>query len=171
LLLPGDIVGTENIVMGSSTQEIVAANGLSYNVLSLATLRTLMVDAQIAIRVLALAGEAHRRAQNHVIALTRLDARERISTLLVGIYDRLRRRELILRPTYNLWLTQEEIGDHLGLTMVHVSRTLRRLREEKLVLMDRHLVLILDLDGLRRAAKAMAPKENDQNIVGTERVT
>jgi DNA-binding transcriptional regulator LsrR (DeoR family) len=34
-------------------------------------------------------------------------------------------------------LTQEQVGDHLGLTLVHVNRTLRRLREERIVLVDR----------------------------------
>jgi DNA-binding transcriptional regulator LsrR (DeoR family) len=33
-------------------------------------------------------------------------------------------------------LTQEQVGDHLGLTL-HVNRTLRRLREERIVLVDR----------------------------------
>jgi CRP-like cAMP-binding protein len=164
LLLPGDIVGTESVIMGGSIQEIVAACDLHYCVLSGAAVRALMVDPQIAIRVLGLAVERHRRAERHMVGLTRLNARERVSALLVGIYDRLRSRELIIRPTYNLWLTQEEIGDHLGLTMVHVSRTLRRLREEKLVVVDRHLVLILDLDGLRHAAGATPPERNDGKV-------
>jgi DNA-binding transcriptional regulator LsrR (DeoR family) len=47
---------------------------------------------------------------------------------------------LIARPTFNLPLTQDQIGDHLGLTMVHVSRTLRRLREDKVALVDRQVV-------------------------------
>jgi hypothetical protein len=47
---------------------------------------------------------------------------------------------------------------------LHVSRTLRCLREEKLALVDRHLVLILDLDGLRRAARAMAPERSEHDI-------
>ncbi|HVH80044.1 MAG TPA: helix-turn-helix domain-containing protein, partial [Stellaceae bacterium] len=67
----------------------------------------------------------------------------------LGIYDRLRRAELISRPTFNLHLTQDQMADHLGMTMVHVSRTLRRLREERLVLVDRQVVIILDVEGLR----------------------
>jgi DNA-binding transcriptional regulator LsrR (DeoR family) len=34
-------------------------------------------------------------------------------------------------------LPQEQVGHHLGLTLVHVNRTLRRLREERIVLVDR----------------------------------
>jgi hypothetical protein len=36
---------------------------------------------------------------------------------------------------------------------VHVNRTLRRMREERLVLVDRQLVIIRDLDGLRGLAR------------------
>jgi DNA-binding GntR family transcriptional regulator len=56
----------------------------------------------------------------------------------------------IVRPTFNLPLTQEQIADHLGLTVVHVNRTLKRLREARLVLVDRQVVIIQDLPRLRQ---------------------
>jgi DNA-binding transcriptional regulator LsrR (DeoR family) len=57
--------------------------------------------------------------------------------MIYGIYERLRHQELIQRPTFNLPLTQDQIADHLGLTMVHISRTLRRMRDEKLLFVYR----------------------------------
>jgi CRP/FNR family transcriptional regulator, anaerobic regulatory protein len=104
-----------------------------------------------------LMGEARWRVDRHMASVTRCDARGRIAALVLGIYERLRRRELILRPTYNLPLTQEQVADHLGITMVHVSRTLRRMREERLLLVDRQVVIILDLEELRRAAAGIPP--------------
>ena len=98
----------------------------------------------IAARALALLAEAKWRADRHVTALTRFDASERIA-VLVAIYDRLRRRDLIARPTFNLPLTQEQLRDHLGMTMVHIGRTLRALREAKLVIFNHPVVIILDL--------------------------
>jgi CRP-like cAMP-binding protein len=89
--------------------------------------------------------------------LTRLDARGRIAAFILGVYERLRQRELIARPTFNLPLTQEQLADHLGITMVHVSRTLRRIREERLVIVERQVVIILDLEELRRAASGVPP--------------
>jgi hypothetical protein len=43
--------------------------------------------------------------------------------------------------------------------MVQVSRTLRRRREERVVIVDRHVVIILDLDELRRAAGIACAEE------------
>jgi hypothetical protein len=77
--------------------------------------------------------------------------------LLLDIHDRLKRRDLISRPTFNLPLTQEQIGDHLGLTVVHVNRTLRRLREERVLMMDRQVVIIHDLDALREIGEGLPP--------------
>ncbi len=75
--------------------------------------------------------------------------------LLLDIHDRLRHRGLINRPTFNLPLTQEQIADHLGLTLVHINRTLRRLREEKIVLVDRQVVIIQDIERLRELAQGL----------------
>ena len=68
------------------------------------------------------------------------------------MYDRLRRAGLIGRATFNFPLTQDQIADHLGMTTVHVSRTCKRLREERLVTVDRQIIIITDADGLREAA-------------------
>jgi CRP-like cAMP-binding protein len=53
-------------------------------------------------------------------------------------------------------LTQEQIADHVGLTLVHVNRTLRRLREEKLLLSGRRQIVILkDIERIRRMAEGL----------------
>ena len=52
-------------------------------------------------------------------------------------------------------MTQEQIADHLGMTMVHVNRILRRLRDERLVMVDRQVVIIMDLDRLRELAHGL----------------
>ncbi|HTW50861.1 MAG TPA: Crp/Fnr family transcriptional regulator [Stellaceae bacterium] len=158
ILIPTDVTGLDHAVLGGGgNHEIVAANAVSYRRLSAQALRELMKNPQVALRVLALMGEARWRIDRHMAAITRFDARGRIAALLLGIYERLRRNELISRPTYNLPLTQELLADYLGITMVHVSRTLRRMREERLVLVDRQVVIILDLEGLRRAASGIPP--------------
>ncbi len=152
LLLPTDIVGLDHAVMGSSSHEVIAANTLGYRLLKPARVRELLRDPRVALRALAVSVEERWRADRHLTAITRLDARGRLAAMILGVYERLRRQELISRPTFNLSLTQDQIADHLGITMVHVSRTLRRLREEKIVIVDRQVVIILDLDRLRHAA-------------------
>jgi CRP/FNR family transcriptional regulator, anaerobic regulatory protein len=157
ILLPSDIAGIDNAVLGRSNHDVVAGAPLGYRRLSGTALRELMADPPVAVRVLALMGEARWRTDRHVAAITRFDARSRLASFLLGIYDRLRRAELITRPTFNLHLTQDQLADHLGMTMVHVSRTLRRLRQERLVMVDRQVVIILDVDGLRDIAGGLPP--------------
>jgi DNA-binding transcriptional regulator LsrR (DeoR family) len=57
------------------------------------------------------------------------------------------------RSTYNLPLTQIQIGVYLGLTVVHVNRVLRSLRDDQIVNVEKHCVTILDIEQLRRLAR------------------
>lgn len=155
ILLPGDIVGAGNAVLGRCDHEIVAASTLGYRLLKAEKMRELSRDPRICLRILALAAEERWRIDRHLTVITRFDARGRIASMILGVYERLRRNQLIARPTFNLPLTQEQVADHLGITMVHVSRTLRRMREERLVLVDRQVVIIIDIDELRRAASGL----------------
>jgi len=152
IFLTGDIVGVKHAVAAGPMLELKAVDPVTYSLLKPAKLRELMADQQIALTVIALVAKQVRQREQHIVALARLDAHARIAAFLLGIYDRLRQRELITRSSFTLPLTQNQIADHLGLTMVHVSRTLRRLREERLVLVDRHAVIITNLAGLRRVA-------------------
>ena len=49
-------------------------------------------------------------------------------------------------------LTQEHIGDALGLTSVHVNRTLRSLREDGIVALNRGTLHVIDPDRLAETA-------------------
>jgi CRP-like cAMP-binding protein len=46
-------------------------------------------------------------------------------------------------------LTQQELGECLGLTAVHVNRTLQELRRRKLIELENRRVSILDLPRLK----------------------
>jgi CRP-like cAMP-binding protein len=50
-------------------------------------------------------------------------------------------------------ITQEEIGDSLGLSSVHVNRTLQDLRAASLVTLDRRTLTIHDWEGLKAAGQ------------------
>jgi DNA-binding transcriptional regulator LsrR (DeoR family) len=54
---------------------------------------------------------------------------------------------------YNLPLTQVQIGNYLGLTVVHTNRVLGTLRGERIVELEKHCVTILDLERLAILAK------------------
>jgi CRP/FNR family transcriptional regulator, anaerobic regulatory protein len=155
VLAPYDIAGLDHLVLARPIEEIVAASRVGYHALRASQLRELMGDRTVALNIMAILAEMRWRSDRLAAMIGRLDAQARICVLLLDLYDRLRRHGLITRTTFNLPLTQEQIADHLGLTLVHVNRTLRRLREDRIVLVDRQVVIILDIDRLREYAQGL----------------
>lgn len=89
----------------------------------------------------------------HLSNVGRRMARGRVANLLMELFVRVRLRspestsEAIPLP-----LTQELIGDSIGLTSVHVNRTLRVLREENIVSLRDGTLRVLDPDRLAEEA-------------------
>jgi CRP-like cAMP-binding protein len=90
----------------------------------------------------------------HLIGVGRRSAAERTAHLLLELWFRLRRCGMADAAGYALPLTLEDLADTLGLTPVHVSRTLRTLRERKLIDVHGHRPRRVDI--LNPVAAAMA---------------
>jgi len=67
------------------------------------------------------------------VALGRMSARERMAWLLLHLHDRLALVGRARDGGFELPLTQEVLGDLLGLSTVHVNRTLKGLRADGLI--------------------------------------
>jgi CRP-like cAMP-binding protein len=77
---------------------------------------------------------------------------ERLSHLLCEIHARLEAVGLTRDNTFELPLTQAEIGDTIALSAVHVNRTLMELRRLKIVTFQNRQASIHDFAALRAAA-------------------
>jgi CRP-like cAMP-binding protein len=80
----------------------------------------------------------------------RRDARARTAHMLCEFAVRLQVAGLGSKSEYDLPLTQEQLGDALALTSVHVNRTLKALTEEGLIGRNRRAIRVLDFDELAR---------------------
>ena len=80
-----------------------------------------------------------------LLNIGRRDARTRVAHFLCEISLRLEAAGLAAADHFELPVTQEQLGDLLGLTSVHVNRTLRALREDKVIGRIDRLIVILDL--------------------------
>jgi CRP-like cAMP-binding protein len=85
--------------------------------------------------------------------LGRKDASARLAHLLCELAMRYKAVGLTSDHSYKLPLTQAEIGDALGLSVVHVNRVLRELRERGLVTFQAGTVTPLDWEGLKTAGE------------------
>src|SRR6476660_90142 len=72
----------------------------------------------------------------------RRDARTRIAHLLCEFAMRLEVADLGEQSTYELPISQEQLGDAVSLTPVHVNRTLMRLEEEGLIKRTKRVITI-----------------------------
>jgi CRP-like cAMP-binding protein len=79
----------------------------------------------------------------------RLDAFERLADLFLELAERLRHAALTASDSFELPLTQETLADCLGLTPVHLNRTLQHMRREGMIEDRQRIITLMDADRLR----------------------
>ena len=92
--------------------------------------------------------EHHFIAQ--IIRLGRLNAYERLADWLLETSDRLALVDLAAEDRFALPITQEMLADALGLTSVHVNRTLQAMRRDGLVHLQGGMISLPDRGRLVR---------------------
>jgi CRP-like cAMP-binding protein len=85
-----------------------------------------------------------------ILNVGRRDARARVAHLLCEVAVRMEMAGLTNGKDYELPLTQEQLGDAVGLTSVHVNRTLRALAEEGLIRRDKRHIRFDTIEHLRQ---------------------
>ena len=88
-----------------------------------------------------------------IVGMGRLSAAGHLAQLLCELYVRLKAVGLARDFEFELPLTQPAVADALGMSLVHVNRTLRELRAQKLVSWRGRSVRLLDWDRLAAEAQ------------------
>jgi CRP/FNR family transcriptional regulator, anaerobic regulatory protein len=152
--LAGDVMGLDTVLGTRPQRNILTLTALTIEEIPAEdALMKVMADRPTALYIAWLLGQRQRRADRRRAAISCLDAQGRLAMMLLDFYTRLRRRRLISGSIYNLPLTQIQIGQYLGLTVMHINRILRTLRDEQIVNMEKHCVTILDLKRLAILAR------------------
>jgi len=145
LLLPGDMLVSAS-ASDSPDVSITAITAVTHCSFPVSSVKDRPGLAQ-ALRASRTVEEARLRRQ--IVRLGRLDAMERIADWLLELYDRLEASGSCFGETMPLPATQEIMADTLGLTSVHVNRTLGALRHDNLISMQSGRVVFLDRDRCR----------------------
>jgi CRP-like cAMP-binding protein len=88
-----------------------------------------------------------------MIGIGRRSAETRIAHLLCEVLVRMRAVGLANGHACDLPITQAELADALGLSTVHVNRTLQELRGKGLITLKGSLLTVVDWDGLKSAGE------------------
>ena len=86
------------------------------------------------------------------VNLGKRSAPERIGHILCELFYRLHAIDLTVGHQYPLPLTQGDLADAAGLSLVHTNKRLQDLRAKGLIAVQRKFVTILDLKELERAS-------------------
>jgi CRP-like cAMP-binding protein len=101
--------------------------------------------------------EREERLYDHVLRLGRLSARERVVHLLLDLHERMDRVGLVKENSFRVPLTHEVFADALGLSVVHINRTMKQLRQEGLVFFKSGAVVLADPERLAIMSQYHSP--------------
>ncbi|RAK58133.1 Crp/Fnr family transcriptional regulator [Phenylobacterium deserti] len=136
--LPGDLVRL------SSPSEGRMFFALTNTTLGDADLLPASRSAGWATRLADAASRDEEQLMNHLVRVGRLTAAERVLNLLLELYDRLERVGLAKNDSFRMPITQQVFGEALGLSLVHINRTLQKLRRDNLITLRRGVVTLHD---------------------------
>ncbi|MEG3174829.1 Crp/Fnr family transcriptional regulator [Sphingomonas sp. RB3P16] len=148
--IPGDFVDLQQLFLEESDHNVQALTRASIAEIDSAALRTLALTRPAvgtALWMETLIGASIFR--EWIVNVGRRDAHCRVGHLLCEFAMRLDTANDTSGRRYDLPMTQEQLGDAVGLTPVHVNRVLRSLTQRGLISRDRRQVAILDWDALR----------------------
>lgn len=151
-LIPGDLCDLhvfilsrmDHAIMALAATEVVRVPResveelLSYPAIATALFKCTLVDEAV--------------LRQWIVNTGRRGAREAIAHLFCELHLRMQAVGLASGGDVDLPVTQSELGDTVGLTPVHVNRSLQDMRERGLISMQGGHLTILDMAGLRALA-------------------
>jgi CRP-like cAMP-binding protein len=157
-LLPGDVVDL------TRSSHVGRRSFMSLTRLEIVDAHVLVAaepdGAAVAEALKQAADRTEDRLFDHMVRIGRLSAKERVLNLLLELHDRLQAVGMVKEDSFRLPLTQEVFADALGLSIVHINRTLQQLRRAGRITLRAGSVTLHDRPKL--SAYACYESENHQ---------
>lgn len=151
-LLPGDLCDVRTFALPYMDHSIAALSTVQAVTLTPDAVQRLEAHPGLA-QALARNSLVHQSiAREWLVSIGHRTAFERLSHLLCELFERLQAVGLAHGSTCEIPLTQTEIADTLGLSSVHVNRTLMELRRSGLLSFQSKQLIVHDYPRLRSVA-------------------
>ena len=156
-VLPGDLVCFDAAVFEQSESAVAAVTKVVAARFEPHTLVDLAIRSPRVALTLAWCNARDEQVLiERIVSLGRRSAYQRMAHLLTELWRRLYLLGLSESNQFEMPLTQTDIADTLGISLVHVNRIVQKLRSDQLIEIDyrpqERIVRILDPEGLQRAA-------------------
>lgn len=148
-ILPGDILGAPGVHGPIAPWSIVSLTSMELVPAEAALAQARSGDAPALARAFARSRALDDQLLlDNMVRLGQQTAYERVAHLLLELQRRLRVAGLGDAQRFPLPLTQEILADALGLSVVHVNRTLQQLRKDRLIELRSGVAILLKPDDL-----------------------
>lgn len=151
--IPGDMLGLQSLYLETPDHNIQALTRCKIVIVTSELLKTIsdeFVVVRDAISRIMLTEASMLREL--ILNIGRRGARARLAHFLCEFAVRTGGTDKINDRSFELPLTQEELGDALGLTAVHINRTLQLLSRDGLIARDGRNIRFVDWDRLQDIA-------------------
>ena len=158
--LPGDLLGGASLAFDANVETLTALTPVAVSRIKPGDLGQLLAQSNATVTWMMLSAQAERAAlMDRLAAIGRGDAAGRVAATLLDFRERLANFQPI-SDMLEMPVTQEELGDYLGLTSVHINRTLRTLTAEALIEREGLAIRLKDIDALRRRSAVPLRRHN-----------
>ncbi len=155
IVLPGDFVGCSDFVSTSEDLPMVALSDMQACTFDRSTLRAALSTCPKRLLTLFKAcGTQSIRLRYLLAAMGRQSGTSRVAAFLIGLHCRLKAIGHATDNEMPYHLRQQDLADILGMTQVHVSRTMRTIQEAGVLTLHDRMIRILNLEKLERFARA-----------------
>ena len=145
----GDLTTSFSIAWGHSAATLTAVSPCTLYELPRAALGRLFRDhPRLGALLYGVSASEHVAMADRLSSIGRTAGMFRVATLLLDIRSRLRVVDGLTGATFELPLTQQDLGDAVGLTKTHVNRSLKSLEATGLLEREGKIIRIKDVDAL-----------------------
>ena len=151
--VPGDFMGLRSALLRTSDHSFASIDDAVVSRFSVK--RMISVFSQfprVGAGVLWAVSRDEAMLVEHLVGVGRRSAIERVAHFFLELGDRLQLVGMASETHFECPLNQYLLADALGLTAIHINRVLRQLREQGLITLKQHHVVITDVKGLKELA-------------------
>jgi CRP-like cAMP-binding protein len=152
--LPGDVISPFALVMPKASYSVASISRLEVCVFNPDYLLELFsTQPKIGIYYGWMLGRQDASMAEQIVRIGRLSAYKRTAHLLMEFYHRLKVVELVDNNTFYLPMTQQLLADTLGLSIVHMNRTLKKLQKDNLISLSGNKLCFLNPEKIKQVAE------------------
>jgi len=166
ILLPGDLVGTQDCLIGSHGQSVIALTRLRYCALHPSLPQKLAErGGALCLALMRDFAEGRSRRERMTTLLGSGSPSERLAYLFLETFDRLKAIGLADQTMCPFPIRRRQLAEIVGLSEVHVSRTLAAMRKDGLIDLSNNILIISDIERLASMAKLKPTVSHEGRLI------